>query len=165
MTKELFLIRHAKSDWGEPGLDDFDRPLNHRGERDAPRMAAFVKSNISRTPTLISSPALRAISTANIFADALGIPQTDIIKEHYLYDPAVESFSKILSRLPETTNTVIIFSHNPGITYAANKLSGSRIDNMPTCAVCGIQIKTDLWKDISQKQHSLFMFMYPKALP
>lgn len=91
MGKQLLLIRHAKSDWGNAGLRDFDRPLNGRGKSSAPEMAErLVKQQI--VPELIvSSPALRAITTAQYFATAWHIPLENIELEPAIYEASVKS--------------------------------------------------------------------------
>lgn len=70
--KQLLLVRHAKSDWGNPGLDDFDRPLNERGKKDAPAMAKRIIEKKIKIDAFISSPAKRAAKTAKYFAAAFG---------------------------------------------------------------------------------------------
>ena len=79
----LTLVRHAKSSWSDPSLSDFDRPLNERGNRDAPKMARWFFENIQETPILFTSPANRALSTAKYFAKEFSPTKLNIVDDLY----------------------------------------------------------------------------------
>jgi phosphohistidine phosphatase len=159
--KTILLIRHAKSSW-ESNEDDFDRPLNSRGENDAPMMAKrLVKRNI-KLDVLISSPAKRAISTAFYFAKAYDIKKTEIIRSGFLYEPTVASFYKAIEHVDDAFESVAVFSHNPAITGFANSLTTVKIDNLPTCSVFAIKANITKWKDFPEGSKSFFFFDFPK---
>lgn len=139
MSVSLALVRHAKSDWGDPSLDDHDRPLNARGLRDAPVMAQRLAGSGFRPDAIIASTALRAATTADFFSGRFGIP-VDLQERLYGAPPAV-----LLRAAAETrARAVIVVAHDPGMSALAADLSGGAIGHMPTCAVA-----TFTWEDSS----------------
>lgn len=160
--KTLILVRHAKSSWNHPGLGDFERPLNKRGKRDAPAMAARLAEQVSQPVTIVASPATRALTTAHVFAEAMAINTNQIITNRELYGAEVNEFLAIIHRLNETAETVLLVSHNPGITDLVNQLSGSSIGNLPTCSVCRIEFASNKWSDVTPLGGTLASYDYPK---
>jgi phosphohistidine phosphatase len=160
--KTLLLVRHAKSSWEEAGIEDFDRPLNERGKKDAPEMAKRIKDKKIKIDVLVSSPAKRAFKTAKYFADELSIDKGDILKVDKLYEASVTAFLETVTSLDNKFASAVIFSHNPGITQFANSLSAIKVDDMPTCAVFAVQSDGDSWSQfVNSEKHFLF-FDYPK---
>ncbi|WP_295818713.1 histidine phosphatase family protein [uncultured Microbacterium sp.] len=126
----LVLVRHAKSDWGDPGLDDHDRPLNERGLRDAPLLAKRVASSGLQLDAVLSSTALRARTTASFFASAFGLePELD----PDLYGAPADTL--LAAAVARAVPAVMVVAHDPGMTTLAERLSGGGIGHMPTCAV------------------------------
>jgi len=160
--KTLLLVRHAKSSWGDFSLPDFERPLNERGKHDAPMMAKRILNKGIALDLLVSSPAKRAKKTAQAFAEVLGIDKDSIRYEEDLYMAGVEQFFSVISRLDDSFNHIAIFSHNPGITSFANVLQVANIDEMPTCSILAIKIKTKSWSDFRKAGKELWFFDYPK---
>lgn len=136
----LVLVRHAKSDWGDPGLDDHDRPLNERGLADAPALAGRLAATGVTLDAVLSSTALRARTTASFFGSAFGIdPELDPA----LYGaPAATLLSAAVAR---KVPSVMVVAHDPGMTALAQGLSGGGIGHMPTCAVATFVWDTDDW--------------------
>ena len=163
MAKQLLLIRHAKSDWNNAGLRDFDRPLNKRGNVNAPEMAArLFKQNI--IPDLVvSSPALRAITTAKYFAETWQIESTKIQLEKTIYEANIKSLLAVVNHLDHQFNHVALFGHNPGLTDFANYLSRANIFNMPTCSVVMITFPIDNWNEVSADTGDVVFFDYPQS--
>jgi phosphohistidine phosphatase len=161
--KQLFVIRHAKSSWEIAAQSDFDRPLNERGHRDAPQMAQrLLKAGIS-IEMFVSSPAVRALTTAQYFAEAFDFKKKDIITIDRLYHASAETFFDVIANeLKDKWDRVAIFSHNPGITYFANSLGVVELDNMPTCGVMGVKADIQSWKDFAKARKELLLFDYPK---
>ena len=159
--KTVFIIRHAKSDQSFFG-NDFERPLNERGKADAPLMAKRLLDKNIKIDALVSSPAVRAKKTAGAFATSLHIPPDEIIFVSALYHAPSEVFYDTLAALPDNLNTVALFSHNPGITYFANSLTQTQIDNMPTCAVFAIEVDIAKWKEFNKAKKDFLFFDYPK---
>lgn len=164
MAKQLLIVRHAKSDWGNAGLADFDRPLNKRGHANAPEMAErLVKQQI--VPELIvSSPALRALTTAKYFAEVWGIPSDSILQESEIYEANVKSLLTVITNFDNQFNQIALFGHNPGLTDLANYLSNGHIYNMPTSSVVIIEFPFDNWEEISANTGKVLLFDYPKSL-
>ena len=163
--KTVLLIRHAKSDWGDPSLSDFDRPLNGRGKRDAPLMAQRLLDKKITIDAFIASPAKRAWKTACIFAKAFGTRKDDVISRDELYGAAEDVFFDVIRSADDQHQTIAIFSHNPGITDFANQLTDTRIDNIPTSSVFAITADCDSWSAFREASKHFLFFDYPKAVP
>jgi phosphohistidine phosphatase len=160
--KHLLLVRHAKSDWGDPSLEDFDRPLNDRGKRDAPKMAGRLVDKKIAIDTFISSPAKRAKRTATIFAEAFGVKKEDIVFYEELYGAGEDVFYDVISKAGKKAETIAIFSHNPGITDFANELTDTRIDNIPTSAVFAVKANCKKWEEFRDAEKEFWFFDFPK---
>jgi len=155
--KQLFLIRHAKSDWTNPELKDTERFLNERGYSNANMMAAKFKY----TPDLIiSSPAIRAMSTALIFARNLNYNANNICMKQELYETSVNDYLAVINAIDNSYNTVLLFAHNPTISDVAQYLTQALPMEMPTCGMAGISFEVNDWK--KAKEGNLFLFDYPK---
>ena len=162
--KTLLLIRHAKSDWADPSLTDFDRPLNERGRRDAPAMAQRLLDRKLHLDAILASPAKRAAKTAKIFAELFGIKKEKILFEEDLYMAAPETFYAVIENASDKHDTIAVFSHNPGITGFANELTNARIDNIPTCGIFAVSIDSPKWAGLREAKKEFLFFDYPKAV-
>lgn len=163
--RTLFLVRHAKSSWDTPGLNDKERPLNKRGKSDAPKMGKLLKKRNEFPELIISSPAKRAYSTAKRIAKELSYKEKDIIKNKELYMADTEDFYTVIQNTGKNVYKLMLFSHNYGITYFANFISNSDIDNIPTCGLVRIDFDMESWKQISETKGKLIYFEYPKKYP
>lgn len=162
--KKILFVRHAKSSWADMTLTDKQRPLNKRGKRDAPLMAARCMENGLKVQLLISSPAVRAYTTCLVFQDVYNL-ETPIQIENYLYHGDPSDFEEALCGVKDSIDCVAIFGHNPGITYLANELDSNRyIDNVPTTGVVVGEIDIEHWEDFSVAKTVLKDFLYPKML-
>ncbi|WP_026897994.1 SixA phosphatase family protein [Daejeonella oryzae] len=160
--KQLLLIRHAKSDWNDPSQKDFDRPLNDRGHRNAPEMAhRLVKKSII-PQHIVTSPAMRAKTTANYFAEAFKIKPSGIQKEPAIYEASAESLLKVINSLDNTFDLVALFGHNPGLTTFAENLCEADIFNIPTCGMVLIEFPFDNWEMVSKGTGKMIFFDFPK---
>jgi phosphohistidine phosphatase len=160
--KQLLIIRHAKSSWALAGQDDFERPLNDRGHRDAPIMAERLLEKKVAIDVFISSPANRAFTTAGYFAKAYGFHKKDILLFKELYHAMPQTFFEVLSKTENKYKTAAIFSHNPGITAFVNELTSNPMDNMPTCAIFAVKADCKDWKDFAIAKKIFWFFDYPK---
>jgi len=160
--KTLLLIRHAKSSWDDAGLSDFDRPLNDRGKKEAPRMAERLHERNIKIDAFVSSPAKRAKKTAEQFAKQYKKDE-DIIFRTELYMAGDDVFSAIVEKLDDKYDCVAVFSHNPGITDFANVLTDARIDNIPTSGIFAVSIDTKKWSKFKDAKKNFLFFDYPKA--
>lgn len=160
--KQLLLIRHAKSDWGESGLSDFERPLNKRGKANAPVMAERLASTGLVPLQMVSSPAVRAISTAKIFAETWGFSKKQIKEEQAIYEASVSTLIKVINRLDNSSNFTALFGHNPGLTLLAIELCDCDVYNIPTCGVILIEFPFYDWQMVSAGTGALKLFDSPK---
>ncbi len=157
--KTLLLVRHAKSDWPED-TDDFDRPLAERGIENAHKMAAFLMQNEIKIDQFVSSPALRALHTCEIFNETYHI---EIKTDRKLYHPNENNFESVIYDLNDDLNSVAMFSHNNGISNFANMIS-EQIFSFPTCGVAGFSIDCDSWSEFENADKKLLFFFEPKNL-
>ena len=163
--KTLLLVRHAKSDWQDASLDDFDRPLNERGKKDAPFMAQRMLDSKVPIDLFVTSPARRARKTAKIFAKVYGRKKDEIVLRDELYLAGQEVFFDTVSHTADQFNHLAIFSHNPGITYFANELTNARIDNIPTCGIFAVKAQCNSWAEFRDAPKEFWFFDFPKQLP
>lgn len=166
--KELLLIRHAKSDWGDPGLDDHDRPLNRRGLRDAPRMGKALAERKISPDLIVTSSANRARTTASLVAAELGYEESLIKVESGLYLAHPEEILQVIQGIDESVGCVLLFGHNPGMHEAAWQMtrpgSPASADHFPTCAVARFQISAEFWGTVAFGEGELVDHLYPKGL-
>lgn len=160
--KTIYLVRHAKSSWKNPELDDFDRPLNKRGKRDAPYMGELLRKKGVAPDLLISSPANRAFTTAKQVAKALEYPLDKLMLDSGIYHASEKDLLRIVKNVPEHLNSVMLFGHNPGFTWFSNVLSGTNLENIPTSGAVQISFEHDSWKKIGAESGTLDWFEYPK---
>lgn len=160
--KTLILIRHAKSDWSNPFLRDFDRELNARGLRDAPIMGALLSQKNIHPDIILSSPAQRAKSTAIEIARKLSFPEDAITYDSSLYESNIETLIEVIRGVPDTCQTLIVFGHNPEITEFVNVMCHADIENLPTCGVVAMRLRSDSWKCIEYHSGELLFFNTPK---
>ncbi len=161
--KKLIVVRHAKSSWANIGQTDFERPLNERGENDAPKMAMRLKSRGIKPQLFVSSPAKRARQTCKAFCKIYGYNTDTILFVDKLYHASKTVFYEVVEALDDTAHTVIIFSHNPGITDFVNSLCPDVfIDNMPTCGIFAMEMEIETWKDFKPAHNNFLFFDFPK---
>jgi phosphohistidine phosphatase len=159
--KHLFLVRHAKSSWDEPGLTDIERPLNNRGKKDAPFMGKIIAAKKFKPDLIISSPAQRARKTAIAFADEFDMKKKEIVFDDKIYEATSSELLEIIRNIDKDFKSVMLFGHNPGLTNLNNTLSQKYIDNIPTCGIVALKFEED-WKDIKPKSAVQEFFEYPK---
>jgi phosphohistidine phosphatase len=160
--KTVYLVRHAKSSWEHPDLRDIERPLNERGLRDAPFMAKLLKSKGVKPDALISSPAVRALTTATIFKNEFELDGKDLLIRDDLYEVHPQQVTKLISLLPEDFNTVMLFGHNPCFTMVANRFTKNYIANIPTCGIVQMDADVQHWMDFSEKTATVKAHFFPK---
>lgn len=159
-TKRLTLLRHAKAAVGSPSMPDRDRPLNERGQRDAPLMGQRLQRVGARPSLLITSPAARALQTARLIAREIGYPLEFLQREADLYLASSCEILDVVARQDDAFNDMIVCGHNPGLTDLLNGLTGAGIDNIPTCGLAVIEAPIAKWRDL--RKGILTHFDYPK---
>lgn len=160
--KILTLVRHAKSSWDNTNLSDRDRPLNNRGKRDAPVMGKRILEHGIRPSLIVSSPAVRAWTTANIIARELGYPTEFLQREDGLYLASVDEILDVIVAQDDGFNSLMVVGHNPGMTSFANFLSPGLTHNLPTAGVVSVQIDQDHWSLYERPTTELLVHDYPK---
>jgi phosphohistidine phosphatase len=161
-VKSILIIRHAKSSWAEIGQRDFDRPLNERGLRDAPKMAKrLIQRNIT-IDLFISSTANRALTTTKLMMREMKMGEKQLIVKPDLYHAPPSMILSSIQESDDRNQTIAVVCHNPGITQFANMIEGLSIDNVPTCAVLALKTNVKEWKDVEIKNLSFEFFDYPK---
>jgi len=161
--RRLTLVRHAKSDWSLPGQNDWDRPLNKRGQRDAPEMARRLRSRRLKPDLILSSPAVRALTTATVMARELKVDAANVLQDERLYLASAADLLTVVRELGGEAKHVMVFGHNPGMNDCANQLSaGDQIDNLPTCGVFTAQFDIATWGELDWNSGQDAEFDYPK---
>jgi phosphohistidine phosphatase len=159
--KSLLLVRHAKSSHSFGVSSDFDRPLNDRGFRDATEMGKKLFKNKTQIDLFVSSPALRAKTTAELFADEYNRNMKEILYAPALYNAGTEDFSDTIRGIADVYQHIALFSHNPGITDFASSLIENHFTQMSTCSVFAVSAAVDSWKDFTKSEKSFLFFFKP----
>lgn len=146
--KTLYLVRHAKSSW-KHDVDDHKRPLKERGFKDVQLLSQKVKSEIEPPQKIISSDAVRALSTANIFKEALDISDSNFETNHDLYDFSGQNVMRVIKSLEDELDSVMIVGHNHAFTSLVNMLGNRYIENVPTSGFVMLQFDENKWSDIT----------------
>ena len=163
--KNIWILRHAKSDWADESLPDFDRPLNKRGKADAPRLGRWIAARGTVPERIASSPARRARATAELVAKACGFPAGRIEwrEEFYPGDPAAGL--NYLRSLPDGIAHVLLVGHNPWAESLVALLTGGSGARMPTAALAMLQAEVEGWPALGPGTAALTGLIHPKLLP
>jgi len=161
-SKNLFLVRHAKSSWRDPHVDDHDRSLNGRGKRDIKKMARNIHLLDVQPDCIISSTALRARKTAAVLAQKINLPTTKLSFVEYLYEISPHRLLEFLTTLDNSLQNVMIVAHNPALTIVANELAGFFTENIPTCGIVMLRIECNEWRGLPNSATTLVYEDYPK---
>jgi phosphohistidine phosphatase len=161
-VKTLFLVRHAKSSRDDPTLPDKERPLNDRGMRDAPRMGERLAKQGAQPDLILSSPAVRALATAELIANELDYKVKDIVVDQRLYAAAPDDLLVVIHELGDKPKRVMLCGHNPELTELAHRLSNA-ITDMPTCAVAEFSFDTKSWSTVGDREPTNVTLHRPKS--
>lgn len=159
--KQLCIIRHAKTEVQQQGQLDFDRKLAKRAYDDAPEMAHLLKEKKISPDLILSSPAMRAISTAHIFAEKLHYPEHKIEQNSLIYNAPVGTLLRVVQGISDEYKTVFLIGHNPGMTLLANLLCLPPIMHIPTSGVVCIDMGTKHWSHVKALCGKQEFFIYP----
>jgi len=165
MSKVLYLVRHAKSSWHQPGFSDFDRPLNPRGDRDAPEMGQRLKLRNAVPEIIICSPARRAVETLELMNENMGVPAESIFMQKRIYEASTSTLLEIVRGIDNQFGSAMLIGHNPSLSWLAGELSGKPVQNMPTCSVAAIAMESDQWENTGSAAAGMLFFDYPKNTP
>ncbi|MDI1313354.1 histidine phosphatase family protein [Prosthecobacter sp.] len=173
--KYLTIVRHAKSSWAEPGCMDHDRPLNERGKKATPAVATFLHRTYfagNGTPALlpppdrlITSTALRALTTAQMMLETLALPPEKLQLDSKLYLAEAGRILEVMRDFDESWRHVMIFGHNPGMhDFADRILARANIPKMPTCTAVIMAFPHEYWGLADWHEAQLIGYITPKAL-
>jgi len=160
--KILSIVRHAKSSWKDGSLSDRKRPLNKRGERDAPVMGKRISDHGIRPSLIVTSPATRARTTAKIIAGELNYPTEFLQREDHLYLASLDEILDVIVAQDDSFNSLMVVGHNPGLTDLVNFLQPGLTNNLPTAGVVSVQIDQDNWNLFERPKTELLVHDWPK---
>ncbi len=160
--KTVYIVRHAKSDWGDPNVPDIERSLNQRGLEAAPMMGKRLKGYHIKPQLMLCSPAKRARTTAELLLPELGLTADEITTCDELYNAGLLELIKLIHKTDNHYESLMLFGHNPGFTQLANHLGDQHIGNMPTCSVYAIEFQVDDWHAVYKGVGTCTLFDYPK---
>ena len=144
--KTIYLMRHAKSDWADKKVEDWDRPLSKHGRKAMPAMGKFFEENKIQPQLILASPASRARQTCELLVDEIHY-RGDIHFVSSLYQAEQDTCLKEIKQLPESVDSVLVIGHNPGLETLFQMFSG-QIESLQTKSIACIQVNVDSWKDL-----------------
>jgi phosphohistidine phosphatase len=160
--KTLYLLRHAKSSWGDPTLSDFDRPLNKRGLKAAQLMGTYMRKQKLRFDLVLSSPAKRNRQTVEVLLEHAHLePKTRF--DERLYAAGSTDLLNVLRKADDRAESVLVAGHNPGLQDLLEVLTG-KLETMPTAALARIQLDLESWSEIRERAGRLDWVLRPKEL-
>jgi phosphohistidine phosphatase len=143
--KTILIMRHGKSSKDDPSLEDQDRPLNKRGEKDAPRMGELLHKENLVPEAILSSPAKRAKDTAAAAAKTSKF-EGEIQLVPGFYNASPDAFWQALSSLPDSVQQVMLVGHNPDLEELLQNLTGEMV-RMSTAAIALVEMPLEHWSD------------------
>lgn len=161
--KYLTLVRHAEATSANADIMDFDRTLSTTGKAQALFIGGHLKSRGTHFGKMYSSPALRALATAQLLAQMLNYPIENIITEIAIYNQHTEQIISFIISFPDEHNHIALVGHNPTISELVTLMSGANLGNIPTCGSIQIEFLTPRWSEIWRSPGRLLNFDYPKS--
>lgn len=160
--KTLYLLRHAKSSWNDPDLQDFDRPLNMRGREAAPLVGQFIRKKKLRVDLLLSSPAARARQTAALVKEAAGL-SADLLYDERVYEADAVTLLEVVTQAAESADALMLVGHNPGMEELLTLLTGEA-RSMTTAALACVALDVEKWGKARARAGRLEWLVRPKEL-
>ncbi len=149
--KVLHIIRHGKSSWDYPGIDDLDRPLIDRGIKNAFATGNFMVSNYGMPDKIISSPAIRALHTAIIIARAVDLPYSRLVVDDRIYETDSSTIIEVVEENEDSINSVAIVGHNPILTEFCNLFLPDYLENLPTSGMVTLEFDSKNWTIVDKQ--------------
>ncbi|HRY33555.1 MAG TPA: histidine phosphatase family protein [Bacteroidales bacterium] len=162
--KTLYLVRHAKSDWNQPGQKDIDRPLLPKGVKRTDKVIQYLLKKQVMPDLILSSPAVRALLTARQIASGIGYPEKNIQIEKNIYASSEDMLLDLIYAADDRVESIMMVGHNPEMTNLANLFLPSPIEWLPTTGVASLLFETDKWHEIAAAKTRTNFYIYPKAL-
>ncbi len=166
MTRTLILTRHAKSSWDSPALNDHERPLNKRGQRDAPRMGKTLAERLVAMP-VVASPARRAqLTLEGLCAGWPELAEVTHRTEEELYTFSYDAVADWIALQDDDLEALFLIGHNPAFTDLVNALAGEYcLDKLPTAGYAELALEIDRWRNLAPGCGSLSHTIFPRHLP
>lgn len=164
MSKNLFLLRHARAADKNAGQQDIDRELDSVGLQNSTRMGINLSEKKIRFDVIYCSPAVRALNTASLIAEQMQYDTKKINVHEEIYNASARTLLQVINQLKDEWSATLIVGHNPAITYLAEYLTKSEIGNMTTCGLVKIQFNIDSWAEVSEGNGTLISYEYPDLL-
>lgn len=162
--KTITLMRHAKSSWENALQSDRSRPLIQKGIDRTHKIIEQLKSEDFLPDFILTSPAVRALETAQMMAHAFEIESVNFREEPHVYIADKDEFYDLCFDLPENCAHVLIVGHNPAISMFAHKFAGTNIDFLPTSGVVSIEFEADKWEALPVSIHRVKFVLFPKMI-
>ncbi|MDX6694131.1 MAG: phosphohistidine phosphatase [Blastocatellia bacterium] len=160
--KTLFLLRHAKSSWGNASLPDFERPLNERGQQAAPLIGKAMRRRQLNPQLILCSPAQRARETIALVREAAALT-AELRFDRRIYEASLQTLLAIVAQLDESADAALLVGHNPGFEELLAALTGAA-ERMPTAALAHITLNIERWTDAREQSGALVQLLKPKEL-
>jgi phosphohistidine phosphatase len=168
--RTLHLLRHAKSSWDDPGLDDHDRPLASRGKRAAKKLAAHLEASGISPDVVLCSSARRTRETLKLIEPALG--EAELRVEPGLYAASEGMLLEVVRGLPPQVRSALLIGHNPGLQAFALVMAGGgdeearrRLrEKMPTGALATLAFRAATWGEVEPRSGVLVDYVVPREL-
>ncbi len=165
MAKKILIMRHAKSSWDYTDLRDFDRPLNKRGNRDAPRMGRYLKELDVVPDQIVSSTAKRAKNTIQLVSEEMGFDEESIHWDEDLYFKGGKAYIDAIRRMNEKSKIVLAIGHYPMVDEVVAFLTGKMsAKHFATATVACLETEAKQWKEIDAGCCKLLWMVKPKEL-
>jgi len=161
VMKKLLLLRHAKSSWANNELDDHERPLNARGERDSVTMARYIADADEGLDVIFSSTATRALDFAHVISE---LADVTLVPDLSFYTFDEDQLMEIIRSLPDNASRIAVVAHNSAVHQIANRLSENELDRFPTAAVASFACHVDQWREVNESNCELTYFQTPKTI-
>jgi phosphohistidine phosphatase len=160
--KTLFILRHAKSNWDNADLSDFDRPLNERGLKAAPLMGRVMKENKFQPDLILSSPARRAEQTADLVREAAGV-ESEIKFDKRIYEASPTRLLEVIAEQNGNVDSILLVGHNPGLEGLVRFLTGET-HQLTTANLVVVDLQSNKWNELSSSSGNLRILIRPKDL-
>ncbi len=160
--KTLYILRHAKSSWKFEELSDHDRPLSKRGRDDAPMMGQELAARNAIPDMILSSPAVRAITTATLVGKELEFDPDDIAIDERIYGADRNDLLEVVQETPEEVDSLLLIGHNDALSEFANMLSPEPVGSIPTTGVLALEFDCESWQKISRDNAKFLFFDFPQ---
>lgn len=162
--KTVYIVRHAKSSWDYPQLEDHERPIIPKGLKRTKRIIEYLRENNVKVDVLCASHAVRSLETARMLAPVVGVAVGDVVIEPQIYHGGTNALSHLIYSLPDDLNSVMIVGHNPAVTDFANEYTDEYIDWLTTSAMVALRFDCEEWHNIDQAKVITDFIITPSML-